>query len=159
MELTADIRERIVKVLEAAKMDIQGKMAAEGINASGRTSRSIRVEPTAIGARLVIGGNGTKTAPLATLEVGRQGGNVPQGFSWVIYEWATDKGIQFATESEKRRFAYLTARKIAREGTLRHAQPKDIYSSVVKERSKEVTGDVAVVVTKYVHDFLINNRK
>ena len=48
--------ERVGKLLDAAKEDIQARMAAEDINASGRTSRSFRVERYDGGIRLVMGG-------------------------------------------------------------------------------------------------------
>lgn len=124
-----DIRQEVITLLERAKADIQAQMQAKKINASGRTSASLHVESYDGGVRLV--GGGQDTAPFPTLEIGREGGNVPQGFYYIIKQWSRDKGIQFANESERSTFAYFLARKIAREGTARHKSPEDVYSTIV----------------------------
>ena len=96
-----------VQLLEKACQDIKDEMAAKGINATGNTSRSFRVERYDGGIRLVMGGESYPTAPLETLEVGRPGGNVPGGFRMtkagvldvsntfkaILVEWAKAKGI------------------------------------------------------------------
>lgn len=157
MNSTADITAQVVSILERAKIAIQAKMDEKNINASGRTSASLRVETYDGGVRLVIGGNGQKTAPLATLEVGRKGGKVPQGFAAIIEQWSRDKGLVFATESKLRSFAYLTARKIAREGTLRNKQNVDVYSSIVAETAKGVTTELYPYYAKLVEAAIHGN--
>lgn len=131
-------------MLERAKADIQAQMQAKRINASGRTSASLHVEMYDGGVRLVGGGQGT--APFPTLEIGREGGAVPQGFYYILKQWSRDKGIQFAKESERSTFAYFLARKIAREGTARHKSPDDIYSTVVTQ----AVANINEVLGRYV---------
>lgn len=69
------------------------------------------------------------------LEDGRRLGKVPKGFSDIIYEWSKQRGISFTSEKERRRFAFLTARKIANEGTEQYksATRIDIIDSLYRQ--------------------------
>lgn len=148
----SDILDNIGQALELAKADIQANLASKGINASGRSSASLRVERYAGGVRLVYGGD--DTAPLPTLEIGRPGGPVPMGFTDILVQWSRDKGLTFESESRRRSFAYLLGQRIKREGTLRHKTPVDVYSSVVMDTADKLKGEVAVTVTAYIHEQL-----
>lgn len=117
-------------ILERAKTEIQSNMDAKGINASGRTRNSIRTVERVDGCALI--GGGQNTAPVPTLEIGREGGKVPAGFYGIIKEWTKVKGLQFDSERERGTFSYFLARKIAREGTARHKNNEDIYSTTVR---------------------------
>ena len=144
----------IIRVLSETRDKIRAAMDAKKVNASGRTSDSIRVEPYEGGIKLVGGYNTTHkiedypailgsldasdTAPIPTLEVGRVGGNVPKGFYYIIREWSREKGIGFASERERGTFAYFVARKIARSGTGRSTNPVDIYSTPVIEAKEKI---------------------
>ena len=152
------MKDEIVAILEQAKAEIQGRMESEGINASGRSSASFSVEPYDGGVRLVYGGAGT--APLPTLEVGREGGNVPKGFTDILVQWSIDKGIPFelsktGKDTRRRSFAYLLGRRIQREGTLRHKQPVDVYTTAVMDAVDKVEESLAVAVTRFIHKQLI----
>lgn len=149
-----DIADIVIEVLEEAKQRIQDNMAAKDINASGRTSRSFRVERYNGGVRLVMGGTGEPTAPLETLEVGRPAGPIPSNMTDILVQWSRDKGIPFDRESQRRSFAYLLGRRIEREGTLRHKHNEDIYTSVVMETAESIVGEVTVAVTKKIHEQL-----
>ena len=141
--MASELKSDIIKVLDQTRDEIRANMQAKGVNASGRTSASLRVEEYATGVRLVGGTDGTHTipdspaiygsdtAPIPTLEVGRKGGDVPRDFYYILRQWSKDKGITFATESERNTFAYFLARKIARTGTRRNSVPEDVYSSPV----------------------------
>lgn len=144
----------IIRILEAAKDAIQQNMATEGINATGNTSASFRVERYDGGVRLVMGGTEEKTAPLATLEVGRPGGPVPKGFTQILYEWSIAKGIPFDKDSRRRSFAYLLGRRIRREGTLRHMQPVDVYTTIVLDVADRVKADAVKSITTAIHQQL-----
>lgn len=144
----------IIRILEAAKEAIQQNMATEGINATGNTSASFRVERYDGGVRLVMGGTEEKTAPLATIEVGRPGGPVPKGFTQILYEWSIAKGIPFEKESRRRSFAYLLGRRIQREGTLRHMKPVDVYTSIVLDVADRVKADAVKSITTAIHQQL-----
>lgn len=142
------LEQDILRILNQAKDEIQANMQAKGINASGRTSRGFRVEVYNGGIRLVLAHDETAqveckprgfgsvtvgTAPLSTLEIGRPGGKVPRGFYYMIKQWTRDKGLSFATESERQRFSYFAARKIAAQGTKRQTQHKDVWSTPVNK--------------------------
>ena len=131
-------------------------MEAKKVNASGRTSASMRVEKYDGGVRLVGGYNSTHsvpdypygdlqaadTAPIPTLEVGRRGGGnppVPRGFYYMLLQWSRDKGISFASDSERRTFAYFLSRKIAREGTQRNKMHIDVYTEAVETARGKIT--------------------
>lgn len=147
------IIDTVANVMEAVKAEIQTQMRSKGIDASGRTSASLRVERYENGVRLVMGPVG-QAAPLATLEVGRQGGKVPRGFTDIIEQWSIDKGLPFPEEGDRRRFSYLTANKIARKGTRRHEKPVEVYSETVSRGAEEIKKLVAAEVTQYIHEGL-----
>lgn len=150
-----ELERQIAAILAQARDEIRANMQAQRINASGRTSASLRVEKYDGGLRLVGGTEGTHavqdapaalgieaadTAPIPTLEFGRRGGGnppVPRGFYYIIRDWTRAKGINFASESERGTFAYFLARRIAREGTRRNIMPADVYSTpVMNARSR-----------------------
>lgn len=149
------LEEQISSILEAARNEIRENMAAKGINASGRTSASLRVRTVDGHIQLVGGTDGvhaldngiqtSDTAPIPTLEIGREGGAVPRGFYYIIKEWSREKGIQFDKESERSTFAYFVAKKIAREGTMRHSLPEDVYSTP----ANKAVGRISEVVKTY----------
>lgn len=151
------LKEQVLQRLTQAAVEIQASMDDAGVNASGRTRASIRVREVDGGTLQLVGG-GQNAAPVPTLEVGRAGGNVPKGFSEILLQWSRDKGLQFETESKRKSFAYLLARKIAREGTERHKQNIDVYSTIAQTAADEIAeiikGQLAsVVVGACVHDF------
>ena len=148
------IMDEIERVLLEVRDEIKANMASEGINASGRTSAGMQVQRYENGVRLVL--TGEDVAPLATLEVGRRGGKVPLGFADIIEQWSRDKGLTFPRERDRRSFAYLTARKIARQGTQRHQQPIDIYSEEVTRGVARLMDGIKAQVTEYIHNSLIN---
>ena len=148
------VMDEIERVLLEVRDEIKAKMASEGVNASGRTSAGIQVQRYENGVRLVM--TGEDVAPLATLEVGRRGGKVPMGFADIIEQWSRDKGLSFPRDRDRRHFAYLTARKIARRGTQRHQQPIDIYSEEVTRGVARLKEGIKAQVTEYIHNSLIN---
>lgn len=135
----------IVAALERVRDDIRASMASAGVNASGRTSAALAVVDDENGVRLVK--QAGAVAPMDTLEIGRGGGAVPRGFYEIIKQWSRDKGIVFDSEQQRGTFAYLTARKIAREGTQRHSSPIDVYSTIVRSAVAELTKVVYATVT------------
>lgn len=76
------------------------------------------------------------TVPYAPfIDSGRGKGGVPKGFADIIYQWSKDKGIKFDRESKRKSFAYLTAKKIAREGSRKFNNKADrttIIDSAIK---------------------------
>lgn len=149
---TFDILGECQNILENAKLAIQAQMEYKGVNATGNTSRSFRVERYYGGVRLVMGGTAEKTAPLQTLEVGRPGGSVPRGFTEILADWSRAKGIAFNSERDRRSFAYLLGRRIQREGTLRNKYHEDIYSSIITDAANSVVADVINSITVHLHN-------
>lgn len=119
-------REILNDELTALKERIASNIMSAGMNASGRTIASMRVE--------VNDNEGTLFGRRAfeVLESGRKPGKVPKGFYQIIYQWAIDKRIRVRNLKS---FAYLTARKIAREGTLlyREGGRNDIYTPEIRK--------------------------
>lgn len=150
------IEQNIVQILTQCRDEIRANMASKGINASGRTSAAFKVEKVGGGIALYLDRSG-RVAPLDTLEIGRPGGNVPKGFYYIIKQWTRDKGMQFARESERQTFAFLTARKIARKGTNRNATPQQVYSEPVKKASKDIRNIVTGILRAEIHKIVKTN--
>lgn len=166
-EIYNTVLDRVEAILNEARDAIRAEMAAKGINATGNTSRSFRVERYDGGIRLVMGGESYRTAPLETLEVGRPGGNVPGGFRMtkagvldvsntfkaILVEWAKAKGIADFGWGK----ATILGRRIAAEGTLRHKNPVNVYSQAVADAMRRINDNVTVIVTQKIHDNVLKN--
>lgn len=92
----------ILKNVELLKTEIQEQISAQGITASGKTASSIHIVQDDNGIRLVSDNSG---APISTLEAGREGGKIPFNFKDIIIDWSKDKGLSFASEEEREKFA------------------------------------------------------
>ena len=92
----------ILKNVELLKTEIQEQISAQGITASGKTASSIHIVQDDSGIRLVSDNSG---APISTLEAGREGGKIPFNFKDIIIDWSKDKGLSFASEEERQKFA------------------------------------------------------
>lgn len=133
------IDEQITAVLEDAKTEIQRRMAERGINATGRTSLSFRVEKDGTRISLIGGGDsqrwGGKTAPIDSVEIGRGPGGDYKQLRPAIVKRTIAKGFNFQAsdprEEESIRWAVSTviAKRITAEGTRRHREPEDVYST------------------------------
>lgn len=143
-------REILNDELTALKERIASNIMSAGMNASGRTIASMRVE--------VNENEGTLFGRRAfeVLESGRRPGSVPKGFYQIIYQWAIDKRIRVRNLKS---FAYLTARKIAREGTLlyREGGRNDIYTPEIRKcienvRSRGISMINEQIKTIRLHD-------
>lgn len=143
-------REILNDELTALKERIASNIMSAGMNASGRTIASMRVE--------VNENEGTLFGRRAfeVLESGRRPGKVPKGFYQIIYQWAIDKRIRVRNLKS---FAYLTARKIAREGTLlyREGGRNDIYTPEIRKcienvRSRGISMINEQIKTIKLHD-------
>lgn len=143
-ELDIYVKER----LELLREQIKANMEREGENASGRTSRSIVVESDDGVTRLVGGGDGC--APLATLESGYKGA-VSFGR---LYQWSKDKGIEFDSDRERRKFTFLLQRKIAREGTRRYNKHVDIYTTPVAQAVDEIVARCGDIILEQIKSTL-----
>lgn len=141
--------ELVTSELEALKQRIIENHRSAGQVASGRTIASLKVEITEDGG--VLWGR----SPFGTLETGRKGGKVPAGFWKIIRQWMDDKGIQVEKPDS---FAYLVARKIAREGTqlFRNGGRSDIYSPEVKDTVERVSDGIGILFGSEVEHINLN---
>lgn len=151
------IAEYISQSLNDAVVGIKNNLTTKNINATGKTSESIRVVELDADKHWQIVGGGQNCAPIATLEVGRKGGKVPMGFTEIIYNWGIAKGMSdWSMES-----AAKVAWKIKRKGTNRHEINEDVYSTIItttkenisKEAVKFAAFEVKQVLGKVIHDF------
>lgn len=136
---------------------IQSRMASEGINASGRTSASLRGEEDNEHLRIWAEG---EHAPFRTLQHG--GGphrnSEPRGFEEAIREWvrikpgfapAQREGESF--EQALNRAAGAIIHSIRERGTLRHRSPRgDIYSPALEQAVGEFREKVKSILIKKI---------
>lgn len=141
--------ELVSSELEALKQRIIENHRSAGQVASGRTIASLKVEITEDGG--VLWGR----SPFGTLETGRKPGKVPAGFWKIIRQWMDDKGIQVEKPDS---FAYLVARKIAKEGTqlFRNGGRSDIYSPEVKDTVERVSDGIGILFGSEVEHINLN---
>lgn len=150
----------IEKILTDAVAEIQANLETEGINATGNTSKSIRVEKTDTGFAIVKGGQGTKTAPMSTLEIGRPAGRVPKGFWQILYQWSKDKGIEFSSDRKRQTFSYFLSKRIAEKGTLRHIEGGvNVYSAVLDGVVAKIQPRLNDIVKAEIVERITNNFK
>lgn len=136
-----ETREIVIQSLTAAQTAIRENMAREGVNASHRTSDSLRVEERGDSIVLVIGGDRSKfgrTAPLETLEIGSRPGMRGDWFKSVIFNWTIEKGMSFESNSHRWAVSTIIARNIEAEGTARHRNPIIVYSDVVDQTKAQI---------------------
>lgn len=132
-------------------------MSSEGVNASGRTSASIRVEDRGDKVVLVSGGDRSKygrTAPLETLQIGSRPGMRGDWFKSVIVQWTREKGLTFENESHRWAVSTIIARNIEAEGTARHRNPIDVYSSVVDKTTSGIRSLIAADFRQALHTMI-----
>lgn len=143
------VMELVASELEALKQRIIENHRNAGQVASGRTIASLKVEITEDGG--VLWGR----SAFGTLETGRKGGKVPAGFWKIIRQWMDDKGIQVEKPGS---FAYLVARKIAKEGTqlFRNGGRSDIYSPEVKDTVERVSDGIGILFGSEVEHINLN---
>lgn len=156
MNILTDTLTDVQRLLENAKLQIQANLASEGINASGRTSDSLRVIVDDNTVKLVQDiSNGC--APIATAEVGRNSGRIPYDFTRIVYEWSMDKGLSFENDKERMKFAGAVAwgkirnRGYGRPGPSDFGRVKaDVYSPVVEDVENSVRDLVTLKVAEVI---------
>lgn len=148
----ADIKGILGEELKSLRQRIIENHIRAGQKASGKTISSLRV--------YVNDNQGTLFGRQAfgVLETGRKPGKVPKGFYQTIQQWVKDNGIQ--VENPKS-FAYLVARKIAREGTELHRQGgrADIYSPEIEKTTQEIMNRAFAVFKDDVTHINLNSNE
>ena len=135
--------------LEALRKRIIANHEAAGQVASGRTKGSLKVEMSEDGG--VLWGR----QAFAVLETGRGPGKVPKGFYKIIRQWVEDKGIQVKKPDS---FAYLVARKIAKDGTelYRNRKHEEIYSRDLENTMDNIASRVSTIYETEVEHINLN---
>lgn len=144
MSVTANyiINEELLKLKDV----IAANMQAQGLNASGKTSKSLEIVQNENGTALV------GRSFFSVLETGRKAGKVPKNFRQIIEKWATDKGLTFETPAKLRSFSYLVARKIAAEGTkqYRTGRRTDVFTDAINETVTSIQNQLGSEVLKEI---------
>lgn len=150
--MKSDAKKVISEELNNLRKKIIDNHLKAGQKASGRTINSLRIEVDDAGGTLF----GRKA--FGTLETGRRGGNVPKGFYNIILQWMKDKGINV---EKPKTFAYLVARKIAREGTKLYRQGgrADIYSNEIPKTTESILGRLSEMLVAEVESINVNSSK
>lgn len=145
-----EARAIIGEELEILRKAVIVNHLSAGQRASGRTERSLRIEFTEDTGTLY------GRPALGVLETGRSGGKVPKGFYQIILQWVQDKGIQV---EKPRTFAFLVARKIAKEGTKAYREGSfiDIYSQEIPKTVQNILDRLFGVFAKDVEHINLNS--
>lgn len=130
---------------------IRERLEVTGTNASGKTSRSLRVVVSDTAGTLY----GRKF--FQGVETGRAGGKVPKNFRAIILQWMEDKGVH-AEDGNDGRMAYLIARKIAKMGTslYRRGGRNDIYSQEIPKTTENLNKRFSELITTTIHNIHLN---
>lgn len=149
------IRNVIINRLNILGDEIRQNMAQNNINASGRTSKAIKVVVSDTNISLVIGpGDVTE---LSSLE---KGISPDEGYKQymagtlipAIYKWSEEKGLSFPSIRERQTFSFFSAQNIATFGTKRHQEHVDIYTTA---RQKAIA-DIFTECKKEIKNILSN---
>lgn len=152
-----DLQQIVIDRLNQLRDEIVDNIESKGITASGRTQRSIVVEPYRGGVRLVA--RATDRAPIPTLEIGRPPGNIPGGtritkagivdvsntFKSILMQWGRDKGIPLTWGG-----ATMLGRRIMQRGTLRHEQHEDVYSTAVNQAAADIANRLMMEIVNQI---------
>lgn len=122
---------KIEEILQHLRSEVISQYEAKGLKASGNFARQIQVLKKSEKHYQVI-------APyyVYTFEHGRKAGKIPKAFASIIYKWSEDKGITFANEKQRTRFAFAVANKISKQGTLQYRNNTNrgqIYTPAINE--------------------------
>lgn len=134
-----DLNSVILSSLQEVVSEIQANIERSGKNTTGRAKNSLEIQSDGTNYK-VLG-----VPYFNTLEDGREGGNVPKGFYYLIKDWAVNKGLFQSTDRELSRFAYFTSRKIANYGTEQYRLGKrtDIYTDTINNFIDTLTDKVS----------------
>jgi hypothetical protein len=145
------IKDKIIEILEEAKLSIIENIDKQGIKASGRTQKALHVVSNENHIMLINNGTG---APFTTLQYGRGAGKVPKNMNDILVQWMKDKGIQvepipYKTERPHKytpiergymQRAYFISQKIQEEGTNRHKAPNEnVYTKPIEVAIAKIT--------------------
>lgn len=152
--LTGTAYNRIVQLRD----EIREAIAAKGLRASGRTQDSLRVYVD--GNTVVLEGR----AFFSALQYGSSPWTGRTGirctfdeFRQIIYQWATDKGLNLGQAREFDRAIGAITMSIIKRGSKLHrtGQRLDVYDTLINEALLDI-GDKAMLVTAEAVDVVID---
>lgn len=148
----AEVKGILNEELEDLRQRIIENHIRAGQRASGRTISSLHVS--------VDDNHGILFGRQAfgVLETGRGPGKVPKGFYQVIQQWVEDKGIKV---EKPKSFAYLVARKIAKEGTRLHqlGGREEVYSKDIEKTIQNIMDRVFGILSEDVKHINLNSNE
>lgn len=127
---------KIEEILQQLKSEILTQYEAKNLKASGNFARQLHILKKSDNHYQVI-------APhyVYTFEHGRKAGKVPKAFASIIYKWSEDKGITFANDKQRTRFAFAVANKISKQGTSQYRNNTNrgqIYTPAINKAITEI---------------------
>lgn len=152
--LTGTAYNRIVQLRD----EIREAIAAKGLRASGRTQDSLRVYVD--GNKVVLEGR----AFFSSLQygssrwTGRTGVRCTfQEFKQIIYQWATDKGLNLGQAAQFDKAVGAITATIIRSGSKLHREGRrlDVYDTLINEALLDI-GEKAMLVTADAVDVVID---
>ena len=152
--LTGTAYNRIVQLRD----EIRAAIDAKGLRASGRTQDSLRVYVD--GNTVVLEGRAFFSALQygSSPWTGRTGIRCTfQEFKQIIYQWATDKGLNLGQAKEFDRAVGAITMSIIRNGSKLHrtGQRLDVYDTLINEALLDI-GEKAMLVTAEAVDVVID---
>ena len=152
--LTGTAYNRIVQLRD----EIREAIAAKGLRASGRTQDSLRVYVD--GNTVVLEGRAFFSALQygSSLWAGRTGIRCTfDEFRQIIYQWATDKGLNLGQAREFDRAIGAITMSIIKRGSKLHrtGQRLDVYDTLINEALLDI-GEKAMLVTAEAVDVVID---
>ena len=108
------------RLLEELKQNIISRHVSAGQVVSGKTKAGFEVKTISAFRGQLLGYTYS-----GVLERGRRAGRIPKNFTAIIAKWAAVKGITFASDRDRARFAYFVAKKIKEQGTMMYRQKRE----------------------------------
>lgn len=138
-----DLEKSAIKFID----DVKKRSRDAGQVATGRTLASLEVKKINDNHIQILANE-----YIGTLEVGRKAGKVPFNFKQIIVDWSIAKKISFSTATQRNQWAWFVARKIQRQGTRRHKNPQDIFTTPLAD----LTADIAEKTAIFYQEKIIN---
>ena len=147
------IRQTVTARLEQLRDEIRTAIASKGLRASGRTQDSLRVYVD--GNTVVLEGRAFFSALQygSSPWTGRTGIRCTfEEFRQIIYQWATDKGLNLGQAREFDRAVGAITMSIIRNGSKLHrtGQRLDVYDTLINEALLDIGEQVQLVTAEAV---------
>lgn len=133
--------------------EIRSNMQSEGVNATGETSRSLESRLTESGVEILGAPYFAEKTEIGTTPWSK--GKPGRWFRDIIAKWIEDKGLKqkmgIQTDRQLQSVAFLTSRKIAREGSSKYRgdRPKtDVFGTAAEKAVGELAEKIGVMAAE-----------